>query len=245
MHYFLSWKNGSRNATAFSVITPALQKFRKDKIGPDRKITIWPSAVSPKRFKKSQFPENAPLRLVYHGLMDRERGVDRIVDLGDLITSRGHNIEILLFGKGNFFSELLAMGEDRPWLNVLGQQDFDDVPDLLTGCHVGIIPLPDRFQWRFSSPLKMFEYAASGLNVIATDIHCHRSIGSRRWLRLTNPDDFAEEGLGHFEEIMRKQIWEENSDIARNDALNEFTWDKSVESLNQLLKEVVNGENWI
>ncbi len=166
--------------------------------------------------------------------------MERIVELGDLITKGGHNIEILLFGRGNFFEELLVMSESRPWLNVLGQQQFDDVPELLSECHIGIIPLPDRFQWKFSSPLKMFEYAASGLTVIATDIHCHRSIGERRWLRLTNPDIFAEEGLKHFEEIMSERVWERNSEIARKEALDDFTWDKATESLNQLLKEIVD-----
>jgi glycosyltransferase involved in cell wall biosynthesis len=93
-------------------------------------------------------------------------------------------------------SELIAM----PNVTALGPRPQRDLPAYLRHCQVALIPFLDSSHTRASLPLKLWEYLAAGLAVVATDLPNFRSLAEERMIRTArDPRGFAEavgEALG-------------------------------------------------
>lgn len=78
-------------------------------------------------------------------------------------------------------------------VHLVGPIRYDDVPALLWGSKVGLLPLSEAQTNKGRSPMKYFEYLAAGLYVVATDTP---TLSQRRQIdgvALTaNPEEFAE-----------------------------------------------------
>jgi glycosyltransferase involved in cell wall biosynthesis len=75
--------------------------------------------------------------------------------------------QIVLFGRDlSDISQLVA----EPNIHFLGPQPYERLPSLLKGMDVAIIPFLDNELTRDVNPLKMREYLAAGLPVVATDL---------------------------------------------------------------------------
>ena len=62
-------------------------------------------------------------------------------------------------------------------LDYLGQKKQSELASLISGFDVGIVPYPkDEHISLYSSPMKIFEYAACGIPIIASDIKVHKSL---------------------------------------------------------------------
>jgi glycosyltransferase involved in cell wall biosynthesis len=46
----------------------------------------------------------------------------------------------------------------------------------LAEAHVGVVPFADEQKFRVSSPIKLFEYMAAGMPILATRIDCHTDV---------------------------------------------------------------------
>ncbi len=81
------------------------------------------------------------------------------------------NSELLVVGDGPSRNELLeALGNSAARATTItGKIDHDEVPDYLARMDVAIAPYPDLADFYFS-PLKVFEYMACGLPIVASRI---------------------------------------------------------------------------
>ena len=77
------------------------------------------------------------------------------------LTTREINITIL--GEGQERQFFQKSSERLSWLKFLGKLDFEYVPEIVAGNDFGILPLPDKLPWRVGSPLKIMEFASSGV----------------------------------------------------------------------------------
>ena len=59
---------------------------------------------------------------------------------------------------------------------VMPSVPHDQVAEWLGKNHVGVLPFPDEERFRVSSPIKLFEYLAAGMVVLATKIECHTNV---------------------------------------------------------------------
>ena len=203
------------------------------------KTSVMPSGVDLDIFEKPR-PKSLQLKVVYHGRLDKLRDIDAIVQACTVLNSTGEEVSLLLFGEGDLAPSLFRKAEVTSWMEVLGRVPADSVPDLLSSCHIGVIPLPDLKIWHHSSPLKMFEFAASGLCVVATDIPCHRSIGERPWMTLYDPRERIDGIVQSINHLSRSGKISELSQIARTDSENDFTWDKSIKDLNSMIISILD-----
>ena len=241
LHYHFAWKYASTKGDGFSFNSLALKDMITNKYGLKKYTCFYPSATEPDKYTKSQLIMGDTMTLVYHGLMDKERSVFEIFEAAKKVLDEGVKVKLIMFGKGNDIGRLTKLSEENEWFELLPPCTPDKVPSRLSCAHIGILPLPDKYQWKFSSPLKLFEYAAAGLNVIATDIQCHRAIGARKWLKLIKTDQISTNIANEVLSIIKDREWEVNSKIAYEDAKNEFSWDNSVKSLNSLIHKVLNS----
>jgi glycosyltransferase involved in cell wall biosynthesis len=73
-------------------------------------------------------------------------------------------------------------------LRLMGPLAPEEVPALLSRCDVGIIPFVDSGLTRAIHPVKLYEYFAAGLPVVASDLDEIRRIGSPAILARTDSD---------------------------------------------------------
>jgi glycosyltransferase involved in cell wall biosynthesis len=142
----------------------------------------WSSAVTIERFAPAQaarqWPaEGEPVRLIYVGVLHQERNLIALCQAAEQARAEGMAFTVSLVGDGTARSELeqFAARTDG-WVRVIPPVPHSEVPALLAQAHVGVLPFPDEEKFRVSSPLKLFEYMASGLVVLATRIVCHTDV---------------------------------------------------------------------
>lgn len=241
--YKRNWAFSARHASGFAVKSQALLDYLSEKhaLDPARSV-LMPAGVDPERFPCPEQRPTEPLRLVYHGRLDHERSVTELVAVAERLRERDHDVVLRMFGRGNAVADLEALATDRPWLELLGPVDLEAVGPLLAECHIGLIPLPDRFVWHFASPLKLFEFAAAGLPVIASDITCHRALGERDWISLAPVDGMVEAMVEGVERLLEGDRLATLRTAARADAENELTWRQAISPLDDLLRRLASAE---
>lgn len=135
-----------------------------------------------------------PLRIAYLGTIRHYRGLDTVVDgLARLDEDRRERVRFDVFGAGDdaFLADLCEEAETRGVEIVAhGHVDHDEVPAALAECDLAVSPLPPLDAYLVSCPAKVFEYLASGLPVMATDIPPHeRYLTDGEDAALFDPDD--------------------------------------------------------
>lgn len=149
------------------------------------------------------------------------------VDLGlirDIAKARPH-WQIVLFGRDlSDISELLA----QPNVHFLGRQPYERLPALLKGMDVALIPFLDNPLTRDVNPLKMREYLAAGLPVVATDLPAMQ--GYKDHVDCTR-------GLAGFLAAIEKRLSNPGSPQARHDAVKSESWGARAETVLEKLAE--------
>jgi glycosyltransferase involved in cell wall biosynthesis len=146
-----------------------------------------PNGVS-ERFFASPGPEPALLsrfphpRAVVVGRLDGWVDFDTIARVGE----RNPGASVLVVGPG--------LPAKRPYpanVHFTGPFPYDELPSLLGACDVGLVPFVRSELTHGVSPLKLFEYLASGLPVVATRLD-EIEATSPPALLCDTPDGFAD-----------------------------------------------------
>jgi glycosyltransferase involved in cell wall biosynthesis len=139
---------------------------------------------------------DGPLRLLFHGGLNPERGLEELIAALPLVDS---SITLSLRGDGPLRPKLedcarLAGVADR--VHFLPHVPPDQIMAELEGYPVGVVPyLPVSLSFYYSSPVKVFEYMMGGLAVLASDFPEIRYIiettGAGLLYDTTSPRSFA------------------------------------------------------
>ena len=237
--YDLSWKRAAPKADAIEVLVPGLESFVRKRFGDLPPMVHCPSGVDVDRFVPKFQPLDSKIKIVYHGSLDSNRGLSRIKTLGTELIRSGKGVEITVFGKGPLENNFARLSRNIEWFNFLGEVDYDKVPAILSEHNFGILPLPDKLPWRVGSPLKLMEYASSGLPVLTTDVDGCLPYSTKDWACLASKANPIEEWLHYISKLLHSP--EQYGKVARQariDAENEMTWDSAVEELDKELKRI-------
>ncbi|MCW3995869.1 MAG: glycosyltransferase [Candidatus Bathyarchaeota archaeon] len=93
------------------------------------------------------------------------RSIKHLVDEGDI------NIKLIIAGSGEVkeildLAALLGISNNIEYIGEIC--DKKRLSEIMSNCHVGIIPYDDNPLWRNSLPAKFYEYCSCGLPVITT-----------------------------------------------------------------------------
>jgi glycosyltransferase involved in cell wall biosynthesis len=137
------------------------------------------------------------------------------------------HVHIAVAGTGPVQDELrqraaeLGVGHRLHWL---GQLDHQHIPRMLAACDVALAPYPQLPNFGFS-PLKLYEYLAAGVPVVASDIgQIRTALGHGRWGRLVAPGDaqaLAAAVSAELHELERARV---RAAAAREFALSRHGW---------------------
>ena len=123
-------------------------------------------------------------------------------------------------------------------MSVSSQVPRLDIPAYLEKQHIGLLPMPASRIWSIASPLKRSEYLAAGLLVYGIDHSGHRIDGaSDAWFKLSPQEDFHEEASEWMEELSKlsEKGLQKRSDLARSHAEAHCSWERIVETLDEIL----------
>ena len=226
-----SWKNAwrlaRRSAVPGCVVSPSHQAFVNQRIGPCETVVL-PAGVDLEAFKPGA--KDGPLTMVYHGRLDRNRGVLAAVMLAHKARQEHIDVRLTFIGEGDAQAHIKAYAEQDDTIELLGNQSRSDVALHLGRSHVGLLPMPATKVWTLASPLKRSEYLASGLCVFGIDHEGHRLAESNEaWLRLVSQDDFLEAGVAFLSELMERRL--SAGEAARAYAQTHLGWHTAQQNL--------------
>lgn len=144
----------------------------------------WPSGVDLERFQPAQTGRQwpgagQPIHLMYIGTFVRDRNLGLLCRAVERANLEGLALELSLVGDGPERRSLeeAASGAEGA-IRVRPPVPHNQIPVLLRQVHVGVTSLPSAYDRKFeaSSPIKLFEYMAAGLPVMATDNACHTDV---------------------------------------------------------------------
>lgn len=116
-----------------------------------------------------------PLEVIYVGGVSVQRGILELVDVAERL--RDERVRVTVIGRWDDqdLSERITSTAPKN-LRIVSQIPFVEVRTHLLASHVGVVCLHPTEHHEESLPVKLFEYLAAGLPVIASDFPAWRSI---------------------------------------------------------------------
>lgn len=158
----------------FVVATPVIAK----RFPPDKTVIVqnFPKLDALQMQTNAESPGVPPI-IAYVGAISAARGIKEMVQAIGLIPKE-YNCQAIMAGK---FSSAALEGEIKSmpqWQQIrfLGWQSQDAVKELLRKAQVGLVVLHPTRSYVVSQPVKLFEYMAAGIPVIASDFPLWRDI---------------------------------------------------------------------
>ncbi len=117
-----------------------------------------------------------PFDIVYRGGLSERAGIWTLLDAIRLLKDRGEHVKALLVGYCDGPAEMAQLLRRIDALNLgthvhmLGRVPHSEMARTLSQAKIGISPLLDIPKFRRNIPVKVFEYWACGLPVIASDL---------------------------------------------------------------------------
>jgi glycosyltransferase involved in cell wall biosynthesis len=161
---------------------------------PEDRFTILMNVPDPALFAaRSVEPGSLPFRLVYHGMIGRRNGLEVAIRA---VARARHDIpalELRIIGDGDDAERLQALIEELGLQDVVrldrGLFPIDDLIPVIAGANVGIVPILDDPFTRFMLPVKLLEYVALGLPVIASRTETIRAYFDESMICFSTPGD--------------------------------------------------------
>ncbi|ADL42605.1 glycosyl transferase group 1 [Caldicellulosiruptor obsidiansis OB47] len=115
------------------------------------------------------------LNLIYIGSVSQNRGITNLI----LAVKSLHELDIRLDIVGpaenqKYFEEIKKYEDEK--IKIWGRVPKKDIPGILKNAHVGFVTLLPLSRYKTSLPLKLFEYMAAKVAVIASDFELWRRI---------------------------------------------------------------------
>ncbi len=221
-------------------ITPRMAEYVR--IPSEKLWGVWPSGVDAELFKPAQSSRTWPgsckiVHLVYVGILNYERNLMNLSSAVVKANAEGMSMVLSLVGDGNQKDELeIFAGMTNGCVRVLPRVDHAQIPGVLSRAHIGVLPFPDEGKFQVSSPIKLFEYMASGLPILATRIACNTDvIGDGDYVIWMEGSD-EENLLAALREMWKRSG--ELSEMGRRAALasSAWTWSESARKLRTALE---------
>ena len=181
------------------------------------------------------------LHMVYHGRMDRNRGVLALPMVHQKAKNAGLDVTLTLMGEGDALGALKRIAKGSDDVHVLGRLPQDEVAHRLGTSHLGLLPMPEHRAWSMASPLKRSEYLASGLMVAGMDHDGHRLSGETPFMHLFAKEDFHDGIVDLLKRMERDaSVYVEGKRAARRYADDHLGWTHSVDALHAAIERRVD-----
>lgn len=227
----------------------AVYTTSKHLLPPDRQATarVVVNGVDTTRFQPGPPAlSTGPLRCVYVSSFRSWHGAEELVRAVSLCLARGVELQVTCIGRGPRWPaarDAARRADLEHIIEFAGEVAHDEVPQHLASADVGLAPFtPSAFSalqlgW-FWSPIKIFEYLASGLAVVTADVAELRELfpdSVARFYAAGQPRELAAalEQLASDRDAVRRM-----GRAGRQVAESRYTWDQQAASVEDVLERV-------
>lgn len=230
-----------RGADDVIAITAALAELVETTFNPPRPVTVVPDGV---RLGTQQ--ERVLSQTIYYiGQLYPWKGVDVLVRAMAHLPGR----ELVVVGGLPYESDTDRLKKLAGDLGVAGRVDFkgfvppSEVATHLARAAVVVLPLPDNLMARsFTSPLKLFEYLACGVPIVASDLPSIREILEHERNALLVEPENPQALAGAIERLLSDETPSQRlSRQARLD-VRTYTWEKRADLIRRKATEVLRRQ---
>ncbi len=195
---------------------------------PMEKISIVPNGIDLSIFKvKSSAKER---KIIFSGMMYYHRGLDVLLDAATKVISKLPEIKFVLLGEGpemTRLQEVVAKKNLGSNVEFKGWVERKNIPAYLSESSIGVGPLRLTNVTKNALPIKVLEYMASSLPIIAAKETLPKDVlmdGYNGYL-IENSDDLAEKIIFLFQnEETRKSMGERSAEMVKK-----FDWKNIVQ----------------
>jgi glycosyltransferase involved in cell wall biosynthesis len=167
-------------------------------------------------------------RVVFHGTLAKRLGVDLAIRAVARLHAEMPGLRLDLIGDGDQRAELIALArelgvDDRVCFSD-GFVPVEELPAMLHGAHLGVIPTREEISTRYMLPTKLLEYIALGIPAVVAPTHTIRHYFDETQVAFFTPGD--DESLAR--EIRALAVDpERRRDLARSAErfLDTYSWD--------------------
>lgn len=240
-----------RLASRVFVVSGQLKRYFIDRSIPEDKITVIPNGVDTGRFHPNVDGQAMRARL---GLSDRLvlgftgsfhywHGIGNLVRFILAVLDRFDHSAFLLVGRGPLKDDLerrlsafIAAGR----VVMPGYVDHKEMPQVLAAMDIALAPYPD-LPYFYYSPLKLFEYMASGKAVIASRVgQVEEIIMHEKHGLLVDPDDPEEMSRAAGRLIRDSGMRCRLGRQARSLVKRRYSWRTAADEVIGLMKSVIS-----
>lgn len=165
---------------------------------PAEHIVYWPNGTDVERFATQLSHEEARAKLglaqqekivLYAGSLQRWKGVETLVEASK------HLLDAKVYIVGGSPTEIAALQQKEKSQKLkavfVGQKPWQEIPLWLKAADVLVLPNTgqEKVSQFYTSPMKLFEYMASGRPIVASDIPSIREIVDEAMVYFAAPDD--------------------------------------------------------
>ncbi|MGB0781327.1 MAG: hypothetical protein ACPGQN_06045 [Candidatus Poseidoniaceae archaeon] len=208
----------------------------------ENRLCILHAGVNNELFKPSNFELfGNPLKMIYHGKMDRHRGILKLLLLLDTLENNGIEAELSLIGSGDLDTHLSNLSKSKPNLSFQKPIPQSDIAEVLQEHQIGFLPMPNLPVWTISSPLKRSEYMSSGLLVLGikhSGHHLPTMNDNLGCYKLFDQQTFVDDSVEQIQKWMNDDNYAQLSTEARQYAEIHLDWSATTQSLLDVLESL-------
>ena len=184
-------------------ITHGLKQYYLERGIPSARILVAPDAVDLAAFAVSETQHEARERLglpkhkrlaLYTGHLYAWKGVYTLAAAARVLAETAPDVQVVFVGgTEEDVATFRAQYGSVPNISILGQQPHQDIPYYLRAADVVVLPnsAKSTISRLYTSPMKLFEYLASGTSIVASDLPSIREVLSDDHATLVPPDNPA------------------------------------------------------
>ncbi|HUF11261.1 MAG TPA: glycosyltransferase family 4 protein [Rhodothermales bacterium] len=169
-------KRAFTDATLLVAISKEIGDYLRARTSEVGKVRVIPNGANPERFKPGLIPalpdRQGVFTVGYAGTLSLRQGLDTLIKAFAILHRRDPRARLLLVGDGpdrETIGKAAASVGIASAVELTGAVSPGIVPRLLASMDVAVAAYPRKEQF-YESPLKLFEYMASGLAVVTSSI---------------------------------------------------------------------------
>lgn len=198
---------------------------------PKEKMIVAPNGSDPQQLLAKY--EN-PLKVIYAGVFSYWEKVDDFLDLAKQADRK--TFKFYLAGTGPMKNQLIRrIQEERIPINYVGYVPRQKIHKLLAKMQIGIAPSTRDLARQVASPIKIFDFMASGLPVITPRIGDWGNMVEKEKCGVAIKADNIKNYLEALNTIAEKDLWTKMSHNAVKAIDEKYSWSMSLKPIVDLL----------
>lgn len=225
-------KEAFENCDHLIVVSEKMKEYLSKELGiPNNKMTVAPNGSDPQR-RVAKY--ETPLKVVYAGIFSYWERVNDFLDIAKQANEK--TLKFYLAGTGPMKDQLIKrIREEKIPVSYLGYIPRQQIHRLLAQMQIGIAPSTRDLARQVASPIKIFDYMASGLPVVTPRIGDWGDIIEKDDCGIAMDSDSVENYLRALNTLAQENIWTTKSRNAIKSIEEKYSWSKVLEPVSNLL----------